>query len=334
MTVDRGLPRLSVVIAAFDAEATLGRQLAALRAQRPPWPWEVLVCDNGSTDGTRDLVRRTAAAMPELRLVDASETRGPAAARNTGVRAARAERVAFCDADDVVAPGWVEAMTDALASADLVVGRLDHETLNAGSRLRTSWQQQVDGPLLLDIVPRYPCGGAGCLGVGRAAFLAVDGFCVGLRCGEDVDLCWRLQLAGARFAFAPDAVVQVGHRGTLGAVYRQMVGWAAGDRLLRRRYAVLHRAGLTESDDPPDRRQGPPAAVPEPVDRGRARSVGRRLARLRTSQGRADAVARVGHEVGRRFAGRSASVPVLTPGDVATWREAYGVRPRPHGSGS
>lgn len=332
MTVAPDLPRLSVVIAALDAEATLGRQLAALRAQRPPWPWEVLVSDNGSTDGTCDLVRTIASAtMPELRHVDSSGRRGPSAARNAGVRAARADGVAFCDADDVVGPGWVEAMGGALASGDLVVGRLDHQTLNPGPGPRTSWQQQVDGPLVLDIVPRYPCGGAGCLGVGRTAFLAVDGFCTDLLCGEDVDLCWRMQLAGARFVFAPEAVVQVGHRRTLGAVYRQMVGWAVGDRLLRQRYAQLRRAGLTTSSDPPDERpvRGPVATA----DTGRARPLTRRLARLRTSQGRADAVARAGHEVGRRFARRSASVSVLTLEDVASWREAYGARPRPHGSG-
>ncbi|WP_265523742.1 glycosyltransferase family 2 protein, partial [Oerskovia flava] len=56
----RGAPELSVVIAAFDAEATLGEQLSALAVQVADLDAdvEVLVCDNGSRDGTVELVRR------------------------------------------------------------------------------------------------------------------------------------------------------------------------------------------------------------------------------------------------------------------------------------
>ncbi len=50
-------PEVSVIVAAYNAEATLGEQLEALSRQAVSFPWELLVCDNGSTDGTAELVR-------------------------------------------------------------------------------------------------------------------------------------------------------------------------------------------------------------------------------------------------------------------------------------
>jgi glycosyltransferase involved in cell wall biosynthesis len=61
-------------------------------------------------------------SCPMFRLVDASKTIGPGATRNAGARAAKGELMAFCDADDVVQPGWLAGHMTALATADLVGG--------------------------------------------------------------------------------------------------------------------------------------------------------------------------------------------------------------------
>src|SRR5690349_1945599 len=106
---------LSIVIAARDAAATLGEQLDALATQVWDGTWEVLVVDNGSTDATCAIVRAAARQWPGLRLVEATDGVGPAYARNVGSRSATGRSLAFCDADDVVAPGWVAAMGGALA---------------------------------------------------------------------------------------------------------------------------------------------------------------------------------------------------------------------------
>src|SRR6476469_9739853 len=98
---------LTVVIAARDAQATLGEQLDALSAQEWDGAWEVLVVDNGSSDATCPMVEAAAATWPALRLLVATDGVGPAFARNTGARAAAGRGLVFCDADDVVAPGWV-----------------------------------------------------------------------------------------------------------------------------------------------------------------------------------------------------------------------------------
>ena len=101
-------PAVSVIVAARDAEATLGACLASLRALDHP-SYELIVVDNGSTDATRAI----AAAHDGVRVLD-EPRRGPAAARNTGIEAARGDVVAFTDADCVVDPRWLTKLTAAL----------------------------------------------------------------------------------------------------------------------------------------------------------------------------------------------------------------------------
>ena len=122
--------RLSVVIAAYDAADTLGEQLDALVDQEWSGGWEIVVVDNASTDATPDLVRAVAVEHPRVRLVRAVDGRGPAYARNAGARAAAGVALAFCDADDVVAPGWVAAMGAALAEHEFVCGPVELARLN------------------------------------------------------------------------------------------------------------------------------------------------------------------------------------------------------------
>ena len=124
MTHDDGL-RVSVIIPAFDAAETLDEQLAALARQTPPFAWEVLLCDNGSRDGTVELATSWADRLPGLRIVDASSRRGPSFARNEGAQASAASLLLFCDADDIVADDWVERMAEGLSRASLVAGSLE-----------------------------------------------------------------------------------------------------------------------------------------------------------------------------------------------------------------
>src|SRR5689334_1914994 len=80
--------KLSVVIPCLNAAATLGVQLEALIGQSWPGGWEVIVADNGSTDGSREIVESYRGRLPDLKLVDASDRRGQAHARNLGAAAA------------------------------------------------------------------------------------------------------------------------------------------------------------------------------------------------------------------------------------------------------
>ncbi|MFL5578382.1 MAG: glycosyltransferase family 2 protein [Gemmatimonadaceae bacterium] len=109
---------VSVVIPAFDAERWIGAAIESALAQTHP-DVEVIVVDNGSTDGTVDVVGR----MPGVRLVRCA-IRGPSAARNAGLDAARGEFVQFLDADDLLAPDKVERQLAALRAtgADIAWG--------------------------------------------------------------------------------------------------------------------------------------------------------------------------------------------------------------------
>src|SRR3712207_617882 len=200
---------LSVVIACKNVAQTLGVQLEALANQRIDLDWEVLLCDNGSVDGTLAVAERYRDRVPGLRIVPAAESRGPAFARNVGAAHSTARWLAFVDGDDEVAADWLPAMVAGLRRHDLVAGRFEARRLNSPSALRS---RQLDQDTELQHSPfglPLPHAGGGNLGVSRAVFDKVGGFDDQLRCLEDTDFCWRVQLAGHPLVFWPDAVVHV-----------------------------------------------------------------------------------------------------------------------------
>lgn len=106
----------SVIIAVASSDFTvLCDQLAMLASQETAVDFEILVCDNsGSLD--------PASLPPDVSHVDASDHPGAGHARNCGAREANAPLLLFCDADDLVAPDWVERMTRGLESHTFVAG--------------------------------------------------------------------------------------------------------------------------------------------------------------------------------------------------------------------
>lgn len=228
--------KLSVVIPCLNAEATLGAQLEALARQSWPGEWEVIVADNGSTDHSREIVERYRGRIPGLRLVNASDRRGQAHARNMGAAAAAGDAFLFCDADDEVGAGWLAAMGRALAVNDFVACRYDQEKLNPVAVRRTHLNPQKDGLTRYDYPDFLPHAGGGGLGVRRRVHEAVGGFDETLPALEDTDYCWRIQLAGFGFHFVPEAVVHIRHRHDLGSIYRQGVSYGKHNVLIYSRY--------------------------------------------------------------------------------------------------
>lgn len=227
---------LSVVIPCYNAARTLGAQLDALAGQQWSGPWEIIVANNRSTDASVSVVEDYQKRMPNLRLVDASEKRGPAHARNRGVAAAYGDALVFCDADDVVGEGWLAAMGEALVQHDFVAGRFDIERLNPLWIQRSRANGQRDGLAQYRYPPYLPHSGSGCLGVKRAMHESMGGFDESMFILEDTDYCWRLQLAGVELHFVPGAEVHVRYRDSLRGIYAQARNYAEYNVLLYKRY--------------------------------------------------------------------------------------------------
>jgi glycosyltransferase involved in cell wall biosynthesis len=224
---------LSVIIAAYNAERTLGEQLDSLAAQEYAGAWEVIVVDNRSTDGTAALVRERAQATPHLRLAAAPDRKGQAHARNLGAGVARGDAFIFVDADDVTAPGWLAAFGAALGQHHAVAGSLETKRLNADAVPRPFGYKGVERRALGFLPYMVGCN----CGVSRQAFFDVGGFAEDLPPCEDMDFSWRLQLAGYALHYAPEAVVHYRFRKTLRELYSQIDTYAQLYPLLYQRYA-------------------------------------------------------------------------------------------------
>jgi glycosyltransferase involved in cell wall biosynthesis len=222
-------PLISAVVPVRNGMPWIEAQLRSLAAQQCSEPWEVVIADNGSTDGSRELARTWAEDHANIRVVDASAVSGPAAARNAGVRVAEGSLLAFCDADDVVHPGWLEACQVALERSDVVAGVFDFWSLNGAAPSPCT-------PAATRQLGFLPFGLGANLAVRRNAFEQVGGFAEDLFTGEDIDLCWRLQLQGFRFEISSEAIVARRDRPGFRQVFRQALSYGRCGPVLFSRY--------------------------------------------------------------------------------------------------
>lgn len=235
--------RVTVVVPVKNEDELLGRQLDALRRQemgeRPGGGdrgrWEVIVADNGSTDQTMRVALSYHEHMDNLRVVDAGDKPGASHARNVGAELAKGEIIAFCDADDVAEPGWLAGLVDAIDTGyDLVGGPLLTGQINEGPSASRPAPIIDALPSRWDFLPfAYSANMAM-----RAKLLAdLGGFEEAFTCGgEDVDLCWRAQLAGHSVGFAADAKLHYRVRDEPGDIFRQTYRYGLTDPALYRRF--------------------------------------------------------------------------------------------------
>jgi len=224
---------ISVIVPVRNGLPYLEELLSALEMQECTEPWEVVVADNGSTDATASVVRGWADRNGLFRLVDASEVRGPGAARNAGVRAAKGDLLVFCDADDVVQPGWLNAHVAALTESAIVGGVFDSWSLN-GLAAPSPLTHSI--PSALSQFGFLPAVISANLALRRSVFEEVGGFAEDLMTGEDIDLSWRLQLRGYTCVVRTDAVVARRARQGFWGTFGRFTAYGRCGPALYRRY--------------------------------------------------------------------------------------------------
>ncbi len=229
-------PKLSVILCTFNGASTIGDQLDALAAQRASIPWELVVVDNRSTDGTADLVRSAWRGPASLTIVSAGDKPGLSYARNVGVEAALAPLLAFCDDDDMVDEGWVQGLADALDDHALVAPSIRYDRLNTAEERAGRAEFQSHG---IETVLGMPvCSGA--CGVRRELWDALGGndeLLTGT--GEDFDFSLRAQrLEGVTPYFAADAIYQQRLRSDSGSIFAQAQAFGSSHATLWARYGT------------------------------------------------------------------------------------------------
>jgi GT2 family glycosyltransferase len=244
-------PEVSVVIVTWNGRPFLEACLEAVAAQQDV-DAEIIVVDNGSTDGTADLVRTR---FPQVRLVALVENRGFAGGSNAGAREARGRFVAFLNNDTVAEPRWLRALRDGIDPAArflLTTSRIVylHDAAivdSAGDglfRWGGAFKRHHGEPAHLAAVSREVfgvCGGA-CL-IAREVFDELGGFDEDFFFShEDVDLSYRARLRGYRCRYVADAIVR--HHGSATGGRATRFGVFQGQRNLEWMYLKNTPASL------------------------------------------------------------------------------------------
>jgi mycofactocin glycosyltransferase len=201
---------VTVVVPVRDNPSGAKRLAAALRGMR------VVVVDDGSSVPLhREDFADTSCDIEVLRH---PVSRGPAAARNTGLASVTTDFVVFLDSDVVPRRGWLEALLGHFCDpavalvAPRIVGLTDCDSAVARyESVRSSLDLgHREAPVIpYGMVSYVPSAAIACR---RSAVHDVGGFDEGMRSGEDVDLCWRLIESGARLRYEPVALVSHEHR--------------------------------------------------------------------------------------------------------------------------
>ena len=188
---------ISVVIPAWNAASTIGEAVESVARQRPP-PDEIILVDDGSTDGTADAARRTHAGV---RVLTQSRS-GAAAAMNRGIEAGRSSLLAFLDADDLWSGEKLALQLGRLVrSPDLdgILGRVETFLCPSVGAEAASRYRVPEGPEAAWL--------SGALLVRRDVFERVGPFAEDLVVGFAIDWFDRARAAGVRLAMPEETVL-------------------------------------------------------------------------------------------------------------------------------
>jgi biofilm PGA synthesis N-glycosyltransferase PgaC len=227
-----GWPGVTILIPAYNEEAVIATTVGAALAVDYP-ELEVLVLDDGSRDGTVTAARAAAAGDPRCQVIPDPVNRGKADRLNDGFRRARNDLVVVTDADTHLHPLALQFLVARISRSPLVVAvaGAPHVT-NRGSLL--SSMQVLEAASIIGLIRRTQAltGRVGVVAGVLAIFrrepvLAIGGYAPRMAT-EDIDLTWRLLLAGWQTAYEPRALVGMQVPTTVYSIWAQRKRWARG----------------------------------------------------------------------------------------------------------
>jgi GT2 family glycosyltransferase len=232
------LPRVSVVVCSFNGARTLRDCLDGISELDYP-DYEVIVVDDGSTDGTSAI-----AGEYPVRLIT-TENRGLSSARNTGLEAATGEIVAYIDDDARPDTHWLQYLVRTFGEDEWAAVGGPNLAPATDGRFADCVDNAPGGPIHVLLSDREAEHIPGCnMAFRRSTLQEIGGFDPQFRvAGDDVDVCWRLQAHGAKIGFSPAAVVWHHRRRSLSAYLTQQRGYGAAEPLLARKWPHKYSRG-------------------------------------------------------------------------------------------
>lgn len=229
----RSYPRVSVVVASYNAERTLKACLESLQQLDYP-DYEVILVDDGSTDRTQAI----AADFPRARYIPHPRNFGLSVARNTGIAAATGEIVAFTDADCRVDEDWLYYLVGELLDSDFAAVGGPNLLPPDDSAVAAAVMASPGGPAHVMLNDRVAEHIPGCnMAFYKWALVGLGGFDpIFERAGDDVDVCWRLQQAGWNIGFSAAGFVWHYRRSTIRDYLKQQRGYGEAEALLVRKH--------------------------------------------------------------------------------------------------
>ena len=228
---DRPWPRITVVVCTYNGSRVIRDCLEGLALLDYP-SFEVIVVDDGSTDGTADI-----ALQYDVRLIR-TENRGLSSARNTGLEAATGEIVAYIDDDAYPDPQWLKYLALTFgATQHAGVGGPNIAPADDGP-IATCVANAPGGPVHVLLSDREAEHIPGCnMAFRKTCLEAIGGFDPQFRvAGDDVDICWQLMEGGWSLGFQPAAMVWHHRRNSVRAYWKQQRGYGKAEALLKNKW--------------------------------------------------------------------------------------------------